>query len=100
MKALICDVCGKTIDREGQYEHYFMWMKDPQGEHWFWPKKIDVCYHCFERMKDEVRKTELAEQVSAYTAMENMEDAADAFFESVMPEEKPRKSRGKKNVEV
>ena len=33
-KKVVCDICGKTIDKEGMWERYSLWMKDPNGENW------------------------------------------------------------------
>ena len=95
-KAIVCDICGKVIDKEGQYEYYHFFMKDPQGEHWFWPKRLDVCYDCLEELRIKAHNRSVEKAISAYKAMGNMEEAVDKFIDDVLPEEKPKKTRKKK----
>ena len=77
MKALVCDICGKTIDKEGMYERYSLWMKDPQGEHSFWPKRMDICYDCLEKLKAEVHNASVKKVILD-------DDAAEKFVSKVL----------------
>lgn len=55
MKAVICDVCGKTVERDNFWERYIFWKYDPvYSEKPL--ERIDICHDCKERLVKLIKK--------------------------------------------